>query len=303
MSAPSFASGSDNPKLGIGLIVISTLLFSVLWCLVKVLSERYPVNEVAFFRNAFGLVPVLMMIAASSGRRLMHAHRLAGHIWRSVIGVTSMLLGFWSYHLMPLADAVAISFAAPLMVTALSVPLLGEKVGIHRWTAVVVGFGGVLVIVHPSSQVFSLGALVAISAAFAGSLAMVTVRQLNRIDRPLTIVFYFTLLSSLFTALPLPFSWITPTPMDWGLAMLMGLVGGTGQYFMTRAFALAPAALVSPFNYAGLLWATGFGWLIWGDIPAPHVFVGAFIVMASGLFILYREIRKAAQVKPRITHS
>jgi drug/metabolite transporter (DMT)-like permease len=279
------------------------MLFSVLWCLVKVLSERYPVNEVTFFRNFFGLVPVLVMIAMSSGRRLLHAHRLAGHVWRSVIGVTSMMLGFWSYHLMPLADAVAISFAAPLMVTALSVPLLRERVGIHRWTAVIVGFGGVLVIVEPSSQVFSIAALVAISAAFAASLAMVTVRQLNRIDQPLTIVFYFTLLSTLFTALPLPFSWITPTPTDWGLAMLMGLVGGIGQYFMTRAFALAPAALVSPFNYVGLLWATGFGWLVWGDIPAPHVFVGSLIVVASGLYILYREIRKVSQIKPRISQT
>lgn len=285
------------------MVVISTMLFSVLWCFVKALSERYPVAEVTFFRNFFGLVPVVLLVMANGGRRLLQLHRPAGHVWRSVIGVAGMALGFYSYHLMHLADAVAISFTAPLLVTALSVPLLGERVGIHRWSAVIVGFGGVLVIVQPGSGMFDLGALVAFGAAFAGALAMVTIRQLNRTDGPITIVFYFTLFSTLFTALPLPFVWVTPDLSDWGLLVLMGLSGGSGQYFMTRAFALAPAAVISPFNYVSLIWATVEAWFLWNEVPMLHVFIGAGIVITSGLYILYREIHKATGVKPALPHS
>jgi len=145
---PSLAARND-PKLGIGLGLVSTVLLSVMWSLAKVLSARYPVEEISFFRCALAFVPAGAMIAAQGGLPLLRTHRLAGHVWRSVIGVTSMVLGFISYHLMPLADAVSISFTAPLLVTALSVPLLGEKVGLARWGAVIVGFLGVLLIIQP----------------------------------------------------------------------------------------------------------------------------------------------------------
>ncbi len=193
---------------------------------------------------------------------------------------------------MPLADAVAISFMSPLVVTALSVPLLGERVGIHRWSAVIIGFGGVLVIVNPSRGMFTPGVSVAICGAIASALSMITIRQLNRSDPPLAIVFYFTLFATMFTALPLPFVWVTPSGSDLGLLVLMGLTGGVGQYFMTRAYGLAPAAVISPFTYSGLLWATLLGWFLWSDVPKPQVFAGAAIVIASGLYILYRETSK-----------
>ncbi|MDR3440386.1 DMT family transporter [Telmatospirillum sp.] len=290
-----FRPARDNPRLGILLMIGSTVLFALLWTLVKILSDRYPIAEVSFFRSVLALIPVGVLITMHGGARLLRPHRLRAHVWRSVIGVTSMILGFLSYHLMPLADAVAISFTSPLMITALSVPLLGEKVGPYRWCAVVVGFGGVLMIVQPSGSVFNLGALSAIGAAVASAFAMVTIRQLNRTDPPLTIVFYFTLFSSIFTALPLPFVWITPAAADWGWMALMGLAGGFGQYLMTRAFGLASAAVISPLNYVSLLWASLFGWAIWNDIPTPHVFAGSAVVVASGLFILYREGRKRSQ--------
>jgi len=122
---------------------------------------------------------------------------------------------------------------------------------------------------------------------------MVTIRQLNSTEKPVAIVFYYTVFSSLLTALPLPFVWVTPNWLDWGLLILLGLVGGTSQYFMTRALELAKAAVIGPFNYISLLWAALFGWVIWGDIPAPHVFAGAAVVVASGLFVLFREVRKS----------
>jgi drug/metabolite transporter (DMT)-like permease len=288
----------ENPRLAILLMVLSTVMFAVMWCFVKSLAATYPINEVTFFRSLFALIPASLMIATLGGRRALKVHRFAGHVWRSVIGVAAMMVGFLSYHLMPLANAIAISFAAPLIVTALSVPFLGEKVGVYRWSAVVVGFGGVLIIVHPSGDMFTAGALAAFAAAFGSAVSIVTIRQLNRHDAPVTIVFYYTLLCALLSGCTLPFAWVTPTAKDWLMCLIMGLIGGVGQYFMTRAFALAPAALVSPFNYTGLLFATFFGWALWDELPAPHVFIGAAVVVASGLFILYRETRRPDSLKP-----
>jgi drug/metabolite transporter (DMT)-like permease len=282
------------------LIILSTVLFSILWSLVKSLSARYPVTEVGFFRSALALIPVCVMIATKGGLPLLYTHKISRHVWRAVIGVTSMMLGFLSYHLMPLADAVALGFTSPLLITALSVPVLGEKVGIHRWSAVIVGFFGVLLIIQPGGAMFNLGAVTALAGAVVAAFSTVTVRQLNMTDRPMTIVFYFTLFSALLLAIPLPFIWVTPTLEDWGLLILLGLTGGIGQYFMTGAYGLASVAVISPFNYVSLLWAALFGWAIWGDVPALHVFIGSAVVIASGLYILFREVRKSRAAAPPV---
>ncbi len=287
---------ADDPKRGIAMIVISTMLFASLWVLVKLLSDRYSVYEISFFRNFFALIPACLMVAAHGDWRVLKVKRISGHIWRAVLGVVAMMLGFASYAMMPLANAVSISFMSPLVITALSVPLLGEKVGPWRWSAVLVGFVGVLVIVKPGAGFLTPGALVAIGGAAVAALAMITIRQLNRTDKPVAIVFYFALFASLFTALPLPFVWVTPHGWDWLMLVGMGLSGGFGQHFMTRAFSLAPVAVVSPFNYVSLIWSTLAGWAVWGDMPAAHVFVGAAIVVTSGLVILWRESRKGVKI-------
>ena len=285
----------DQPALGISLMVASTVVFSVLLVCVKILSDRYSLIEVSFFRCFFSLLPMTPLLLGRRRWRMVRVRRISGHFWRAVLGTGSMVCGFAAYHLMPLGNAVAISFMAPLVLTALSVPMLGERVGIHRWSAVIVGFGGVLVIVNPVAEEVTLGVAVAIGAAIAQALSMVTIRQLNRLDPPLAIVFYFMLFSTLFTGLPLPFVWQAPSGTDWALFVLMGGTGCVGQYLMTRAFSLAPAAVISPFNYVGLLWATLLGWIFWGDVLTPNVILGAAVVIASGLYILYRETRKRAR--------
>lgn len=278
--------------LAIAMMVGATLVFSVLWVFVKRLAENYSIWEVSFFRNFFAMAPVIAMLMAKHGWRTLRVHRPLGHVWRGVVGVIGMVLGFTSYRYMPLADAVAISFVSPLIITALAGPLLGEKVGAFRWSVVLVGFCGVLIIVQPGSGMLQIGALVAIGAAFTGAVTAVTIRQLNKYDSSVAIVFYFTLFSTVMTAAPLPWVWQTPSATEWAMAITAGLMGGIGQYLMTQAYALAPAAVVGPFNYAGLLWAAGFGWLVWGDVPSWHVVTGAAIVMASGLTLLYRETHR-----------
>ncbi|MEI7610024.1 MAG: DMT family transporter, partial [Rhodospirillaceae bacterium] len=221
----------------------------------------------------------------------LHTLRFGGHLGRATIGLAAMLLMFWSYHLLPLADAVAIGFSAPLFLAALSVPLLGEKVGAARWGAVLVGFVGVLVMVKPGATALDLGSLVALGAALGYALAAIAVRQLSRTEHPNTIVFYFTLNTGLLAALALPWVWATPTLSDLGLLALTGLLGGAVQYCGTHAYTLGPAAVIGPFNYSAILWATLFGWLIWGDLPDRWVLLGAAVVIASGLFIVLRETR------------
>ncbi len=286
----------DDIRRGILSMLAAVLGFAILNVLVKVLAETYPVAEVTFFRNAFAILPVGVMVAIQGGLPLLRTARLRGHFWRASIGLTSMTLMFWSYDLLPLADAVALGFTAPLFLTALSVPLLGEKVGIHRWSAVVVGFAGVVVMVRPDGDVVQAGAIVALGSAVAYALAMVAIRQLSRSEAALTIVFYFTVLSTGLSALALPFCWVTPAPLDFLMMAATGLVGGVAQFFLTRAYGLAPAAVVAPFNYLALLFATLFGWMIWGDLPGWHVALGAVIVVASGLYILHRETARKAPV-------
>ncbi|CAO3432298.1 DMT family transporter [Azospirillum doebereinerae] len=291
-------SSPDRVRSGIVSMLVSVLFFAVMNALAKLLAQDYPLAEVAFFRSAFALIPAAAMLALGGGVKALRTEHLFGHFWRAVIGLTSMILLFLSYHLMPLADAVALSFSAPLFLTMLSVPILGERVGPYRWGAVAVGFVGVLIIVQPGSAMFNTGALVGVGAAVSYSFAMIAIRQLGRTEATVTTVFYFTVFSTLLSALALPFTWVTPSLHGFGLMALMGLVGGGAQYFLTRAYVLAPAVVVSPFNYAGILWATLFGWLLWGDRPGVPVLVGAAIVIASGLMILYRETRRKTETAP-----
>ena len=285
----------DNTRLGIAMMLGAVCLFSFMNVFVKILTEDYPVNQVVFFRCAVALVPSLIAIALQNGwGQLRTAHPL-GHVRRSVVGVVAMGLTFWSFHLLPLGDAIALNFSAPLFLTALSVPLLGEKVGLHRWSAVLVGFVGVLVMVRPGPDAFNLGALVAVGAALAQAFAMIAIRQLSRTEGPNTIVFYFTAISTILLALTLPFGWSTPTLTDLALLLTIGILGGCAQLCVTRAYSLAPAAVVAPFTYGALLWGVLFGWMLWNEVPTIPMLTGAAIVSASGLYILHREARRKAK--------
>ncbi|HYF90073.1 DMT family transporter [Azospirillum sp.] len=299
-SAAPAARPVENVRLGILSMLLAMVLMTIMNALAKILAETYPLGEVTFFRNLFALLPAVAMVVAAGGRSCLHTTHWQGHLWRAVIGLASMVLLFWAYHLMPLANAVAISYSAPLFLTALSVPLLGEKVGAFRWGAVVVGFAGVLIMVQPGPDMIDRGAIVALTAAVCYALAMIAMRQLGRTEKPVTTVFYFTVISTALSALALPFDWITPDAHALTLMAGMGIAGGGAQYFSTRAYSLARAVVVGPFSYASLIYATILGWLVWGDVPAAHVMIGAAIVIASGLLILYRETRRAAAPAPQV---
>ncbi|HLI13387.1 MAG TPA: DMT family transporter [Alphaproteobacteria bacterium] len=296
MTRASFSAPSDNARLGIAYMLGSAFLFNIVNALAKWLSADYSIIEITFFRSFFAFIPCLIAVASGPGIGALRTQRPWLHLFRGSAGFTSTLLAFTSFSLLPIADAVAISFATPLFLTALSVPMLGEKVGVYRWSAVIVGFLGVMVMARPSGTGASLGFTTAVASTVLNALIMITVRRLGRTEMPITILFYQALICTTASTLLLPFGWTMPTLADFALFVLLGLVGFAGQFCQTQAFRYGPVAVVGPFNYTGLVWATVFGYLVWSDLPGPRTILGGSIVIASGIYILYRETRRAVAV-------
>jgi drug/metabolite transporter (DMT)-like permease len=250
-----------------------------------------PVFEIIFFRNAFAFVPLGLYIWRTTGVSVLKTSRPLGHLHRAAVGLLGMVCNFFALQRLPLTEATAFTFAAPLFMTALSAFLLREPVGRHRWGAVVVGFIGVLIMVRPEPGHMNVGGVAFALAAAAGSaMAMVQIRQIAVTEKGPTIVFYFTLAGTVLGGAVSAFNWVTPDPATLAVLILGGVIGGIGQLFLTEAIRVAPVGVVAPFDYTQLIWATGLGFLIWGELPHAVTLVGAGVVAASGIYILHREI-------------
>ncbi|MEX2648938.1 MAG: DMT family transporter [Alphaproteobacteria bacterium] len=280
---------ASDPMAGIGLLLLAVVVFSVMDALIKWTSADYPTVQVVFFRAVFAFLPLSLFIARRGGVAVLRTRRPLAHVLRCLVGISSMFLGFWALDLMPLADVIAIGFAGPIFLTALSVPLLGEVVGWRRLSAVFVGFLGVVVMVRPGSNVFTPVALIPVLGAVGYAFAMVLVRKLTATETIAAIVFYFTATTTVVSGVALPFFWVTPKLADFGLLAAIGLCGGIAQLLMTRAFQIAPASLIAPFEYSAMIWAVALGWLIWSELPDSFIWAGSTVVIASGLYILHRE--------------
>lgn len=280
-------------RAGIFYMMSSVFVFSLINAVVKWESARYPLNEVVFFRCAFSLLPAFALVAAGGGARLLRTRRVKEHLGRGLLQFISMVCVFAAFGTMPLADAVAITFSAPLFLTVLSIPMLGEQVGRHRWAAVLLGFAGVLLMVGSGGGwgggLASTGALLALAGAAIGANVTIAVRRMTLTEASPTLVAYQALTATGLSALLLPFTWAKP---GWHDALLMagtGLGSGIGQYWWTQAFRYTPAAVAAPFSYLTMVWSLVLGYLIWGDMPSWGLIGGALVVAASGLYIVYRE--------------
>jgi drug/metabolite transporter (DMT)-like permease len=287
-------------RRGILLMCAAVLLFTLSSTMAKLLGAGFPVSEIVFFRSLLAFVPILFAIRGAGGWSVLRTDRPGAHLLRSAIGGAALFLGFYTLLLMPLADYFAFTYAAPLFATMLSVPLLGEKVGIRRWSAVAVGFAGVLVMLRPDGQDFDAATLLALLTALVFALAIIAVRNL-RTESAATTVFYYTLAGALLSGALLPFEWRTPTGRELLLLLGIGITSGIGQLWMTASYRLAPPAIVAPFDYSSMIWALGLGFALFGTFPDPPMLLGAAIVVASGIYIIYREtvrgIRRPA-IKP-----
>jgi drug/metabolite transporter (DMT)-like permease len=292
---------TDVAALGVLCRVLAMACLAALYATVRWASRHgVPVFEIVFFRSAFALVPILGFILVRRDPTLLKTQRPVGHLVRAAIGLTSMVCVFAALKYLPLTEATAFGFAAPLFMTVLAALVLREPVGLTRAGALVVGFAGVLIMLHPQAGAVNWkGASLALLAAASSAGAMVAIRQMGSTERSSTIALYFTLAG---VALGLAGSigrWVAPDPQTLSFLILGGLIGGTAQLLLTHAVTLAPVSVVAPFDYTQLLWALMFGVLLWGEVPSLLTVAGAGTVAASGLYLMYREAPRAGQLLPR----
>jgi drug/metabolite transporter (DMT)-like permease len=259
------------------------------------MGALYPVGEVAFYRALFALVTVSVVILPRTGFAVFRTSRYLAHLRRGVSQFGSMTCMFLAFRLMALGPAVAISFAAPLFTTLLSIVILKEKVGPHRWSALIVGFIGIVIVTEPGPGMLQGGAIFALANAVLISSVAVAIRHMSLTESTETLTLYQMIVITLCTLCLLPFGFRPPSWLDaLGLA-LAGVGNGIAQYWWTRALTLAPPSAVVPFNYLSIVWATILGFAIWGDLPTPHLLIGGAVVIASGLYLLWRETLRRAR--------
>jgi len=296
----SSAPLKQNRLLGIALRIGATTCFAGMAAAIKLGDEAgVSLPELAFYRFAFGLPPLLVWIALTRNANAWRTARPLAHLVRGVIGLSTMVLGFAALTWLPLAEAATIGFAAPFFSVALSAMILGEPVGWHRWSAVALGFIGVMIVMQPGgSHLPATGLVLAILAALGGAAVTITLRQIGRTESTPTIVLWFTCFSMAVTGLFLPVYGQAHDGLTWSILLALGLFGGLGQLFLTSALRFAPVTAVVPFDYTQLLWAVLLGWLLFDTHPARSTWAGAALIIASGLYTLFRE-HKLGRDKPR----
>lgn len=284
-------SAAGPAAVGIACMCAAAFCMVALDVAVRTLLEGYALAQVVMLRSVFALVLVSALVWQRRRMAALRTRRAGWHLFRSLLMTGSMFTFYYALKYLPLADVIVIAFAAPLIVTALSRPFLGEPVGPWRWGAVIAGFFGVLIVVRPGMSVVHPAALVALAGAgFYSGLAL-TARKLAATESSWSMSLYSFIVPSLAAgAFSIPV-WIWPDPVGWVLAVLSGAFGAAAFLFINAAYARAPAALIVPFEYTGLIWAPVAGYLFWREVPSWNTWLGAAIIVASGLVILFRETR------------
>jgi drug/metabolite transporter (DMT)-like permease len=277
--------------LGILLMVVSVGFFAAMNMFVKLIGTEYHALEAAFFRNVVAAALVIPFVLATGGVRTLKTRQPLGHALRAIFGLGSNVLCFYAYQRIPLSSGMAITMSVPIFAALFAIPLLGEKVGWHRWSAIAIGFIGVIIALDPRGTVEE-GSFYALAGTLCWAMVVILVKRLSATESPYTIVFYYMATGALIATCFLPWVWVTPTPRVWALYLATGVVGAIGQITMTFAMKLAPASVASPFEYTQIVWAVLFDMALWGVAPSTATLTGAAIVIATGLYILQREARK-----------
>ena len=288
---PSPARPNSNAALlGIAFMLAGTFFMSLNNAVLKWLSANYPPGQILFMRASFICIPIAFFIWRAGGWRSIHVVSAKGHALRAAFTVASAFCFVNGVKYLPLADATAVTFAGPLFITMLATIILGERIGWRRWSAVIAGFVGVLIITRPTSDVMRLAVLLPLGSAFAGAMRDVINRRLAARETSNSILVTTTAAVACAVLLTLPFGWTVPTPQDLAIVALGGMITGCGHYCLIETFRHAEAGLVAPFKYSSILWAVGLGFFVWGDWPDLWVMAGTAVLIASGLYILRREI-------------
>ncbi len=289
----------QNPLRGIMLKIASVTVFLGMQTCIKLAGTGIAPGQITFFRSAFAIVPIVVFLAYRRElRAAFYTANPLGHLKRGMIGIVSMVFGFYGLVHLPLPDAIAIGYAMPLIAVVFAAVFLRETVRLYRWTAVVVGMVGVLIISWPKLTLFqqhgmdsqaATGAVAVLIAAMLGAAAMIQVRQLVREEKTATIVLYFSLTASLVSLLTIPFGWSPLSGHTMLLLALSGFFGGLGQILLTESYRNAEVSTIAPFEYTSILMGTAIAYFLFGDVPAVSMLVGTVIVVGAGIYIIHRE--------------
>jgi drug/metabolite transporter (DMT)-like permease len=281
-------------RTGIAWMLATTFLFVLMDTLVKLGSQTFETPQLLWARYVFHVAFLALLLR----RRLpavLHSKRLGLQVVRSALLFATTGFFFYGLSKVPLASATAIMMVAPLLVTALAVPLLGEVVGLRRWASVLVGFGGALLIVRPGTGMVESGAVFPLAAACTYACYQIATRVVSHSDPPITTLLYTAVVGAVIASFVVPYFWTPPSLLGWCHLAAIGLIGGLGHYALIRAFHVAPANLLAPFGYTNLLWATLLGFVVFGNLPDQATVAGAAVIIASGLYVLHRErVRRPA---------
>jgi len=272
-------------------MMLSLLLFSLMDASVKWLGAYYPTTQIMFFRCIVALIPIVVIILMRGGFGILRTAHKKLHMLRSLLGIGAMALAFYAFSLMPLAAAISILHTAPLFMTALSVLLLREKVGLRRWCAVIIGFAGMLIVVRPGPEMLASGSLYMLIAAFLIGCTTTIIRYLGKIDDPVCITFYFTVTGVVVSSVGiLVQGWRPPPSTDLVLLFLVGLFGGMAQYLMTLSYRHLAVGILAPFKYLTIVLGGVIAYFVWDEVPDLASLIGIGIIVVSGLYTLRREL-------------
>jgi drug/metabolite transporter (DMT)-like permease len=268
--------------------LIAYFLLAVMQACGKILSENHSIIEIAFYRNIISVIPLTAFIFFTGRTKLLKTREPVLLFARVITGFLGLITIFWSFALLPMAEATVILMTSVLIAPALAFFFLDEHMGPHRWGAIIIGLIGVAIMVGPTGDFPYIGAIIAFTSACLQAVIQIFLRRLKT-ENSFTVAYYFMLGGAVISALFLPFVAKMPGPEEWLLFLGVGISGGLAQFFITSAFRLAPAGVISPLNYTGLIWAVIFDILVWHNTPGWAVFAGAAIIIASQGYILHRE--------------
>ena len=275
-------------QLGILLMVVSTIGFASMHAVVRHLSADMHPFEIAFFRNFFGLVAIAPWFLRL-GLRPLRTRRLGLHMTRAVVNVAAMMMFFSAVPLTPLAQLQALGFTAPLFATVLAMVFLGERVRLRRWSALIIGFFGAMVIIRPGIEDVALGSILVLASSFTWSFALIAIKVLSRTDSSVTITAYMVLLMTPLSLIPASFVWQWPNAEQWVWLVAVGVVGTLSQMAMAQSFRVADATAVLPFDFSKLIWGTLIGFFVFAEVPDVWTWIGGIIIFAGATYIAYRE--------------
>lgn len=285
-----------RPVLGVVLKIVSVVFLGTMAACVKYLGEAVPSGQIIFVRGLISIVVLALIAWRVEGLHLLKTRNLRSHALRSLSGTASMFCLFTALTMLPFADVTAITFTTPMFLTVLAMLFLGERIHAYRWSALVIGFAGVLIMVGPHLSLEGgdlLGVLVALAAAVFAALALMFLRSMSGGEHAITITFYFSLTSMVCGGLTAVAGWPWPSAEQWAVIVGVGVFGALGQLLLSYSYRFAEASTIAPLDYANLVVAVLYGYFLFDEIPGLSTWIGAPLVAAAGLIILWREYRRS----------